>query len=48
MIQARLRRTLGHASSAITLSTYAHEFARVEHADRTREAMEAAFGELVG
>jgi hypothetical protein len=33
---------LGHASPAITLPTHAHEFARVEHADRTRDRMEAA------
>jgi integrase len=39
-------RILGHANPAITLSIHAHEFARVEHADRTRERMEAAFGEL--
>jgi site-specific recombinase XerD len=38
---------LGHASPAITLSTYAHEFAPAQHADRTRERMEAAFGELL-
>jgi hypothetical protein len=46
MIKARRSRV--HASPAATLSTYAHEFARVEHADRTRDALEAAFGELVG
>jgi hypothetical protein len=40
-------RVLGHASSAITLGTYPHEFARAEHADRTRERMEAAFGSLL-
>ena len=40
-------RVLGHASPAITMSTYAHEFARAEHADRTRERMEAAFGGLL-
>jgi hypothetical protein len=38
---------LGHASPAITLSIYAHEFARAEHADRTRERMKQAFGELL-
>ena len=40
-------RILGHTSPAITLSIYAHEFARAEHADRTRDAMEAALGELL-
>lgn len=39
-------RVLGHANPAI-LSTYAHEFAQTEHADRARERMEAAFGELL-
>jgi hypothetical protein len=34
-------------SPAITLAIYAHEFAHVEHADRTRERMEASFGELI-
>jgi hypothetical protein len=34
-------------SPAITLLTYAHEFARVEHADRARDALEAAFGKLL-
>jgi integrase len=42
-----LSRVLGHSSPAITLAIYAHEFARVEHADRTRERMEAAFGQLL-
>lgn len=45
---AYLSRVLGHASPAITLSTYAHEFARAEHDDRTREQMEQAFGGLLG
>jgi len=44
---AYLARVLGHASPAITLGTYAHVFARVEHDDRTRETMEAAFGDLL-
>jgi len=39
---------LGHASPAITLSTYAHLFAEAEHAERTRDRMEAAFGEVLG
>jgi integrase len=38
---------LGHASPAITLGVYAHLFAKAEHADRTRDRMEAAFGELL-
>jgi integrase len=41
-------RILGHASPAITLSIYAHEFARVEHADRMRERLEESFGGLLG
>jgi integrase len=40
-------RVLGHATPAITLAIYAHEFARAEHADRTRERMEVAFGALL-
>ena len=45
---AYLSRLLGHASPAITLGTYAHVFSRAEHDDRTREQMEAAFGEVLG
>jgi integrase len=44
---AYVSRVLGHATPAITLSTYAHEFARHEHADRMRERMEAAYGNLL-
>jgi len=44
---AYLARLLGHASPATTLNTYAHEFARAEHADRARQQMEAAFGALL-
>jgi integrase len=33
---------LGHANPAITLSVYAHEFARAEHADRVVGAVETA------
>jgi integrase len=40
-------RVLGHASPAITLSTYAHEFSKAEHADRMRDRMEATFRELL-
>jgi integrase len=35
---------LGHATPAITLAIYAHLFAKAEHADRTRERIEGAFG----
>jgi len=42
-----LSRVLGHSSPAITLSIYAHEFARAEHADHTRKRMEKAFGHLL-
>lgn len=45
---AYVSRVLGHANPSITLSIYAHEFARAEHADRTRERMERAFGDLLG
>jgi len=45
---AYVSRVLGHANPAITLSIYAHEFARAEHADRPRERMEQAFGDLLG
>ncbi len=45
---AYLSRVLGHASPAITLNTYAHVYAKVEHDDRTRDQMEAAFGGLLG
>lgn len=38
---------LGHASPAITLSIYAHVFAEAEHAERTRDRMEAAFGKVL-
>jgi integrase len=41
-------RILGHANPAIALSIYAHEFASVEHAERTRDRMEAVFGQLLG
>ena len=44
---AYLSRLLGHATPAITLSTYAHVYARVEHDDRTRDQMEAAFGDVL-
>jgi integrase len=44
---AYLSRLLGHASPSITLSTYAYEFARAEHADRTRDQMEQALGGLL-
>jgi len=39
---------LGHSSPSITLAVYAHAFARIEHDDRARAAMEAAFGEVLG
>ncbi len=40
-------RLLGHANPAITLQTYSHAFASAEHDERTRERMEAAFGEVL-
>jgi integrase len=42
-----LSRLLGHASPAVTLAVYAHEFAKVEHGDRMREQMEAVYGGLL-
>jgi integrase len=36
-------RQLGHANSNVTLSTYAHEFARHEHGEAAREALEASY-----
>lgn len=42
-----LSRVLGHSSPAITLAIYAHEFAQAEHAERTRDRMEDAFGGLL-
>jgi integrase len=40
-------RQLGHASSQITLGVYAHLLDRDEQARRTREMLEASFGEVV-
>lgn len=40
-------RQLGHGSSDITLRCYSHLFDRAEHAQRTRTALEASFGDLV-
>jgi hypothetical protein len=37
-----------HASASITQAVYAHEFENVKRADRTRERMEAAYGEMLG
>lgn len=36
-----LSRQLGHANPSITLNTYKHLFARAEHAERARSAMDA-------
>ena len=40
-------RVLGHSSPAITLSTYAHAFAKVEHEERFRELQEKAFADVL-
>jgi integrase len=40
-------RVLGHSSPAITLSTYAHVFARLEHEERFRELQEQAFANVL-
>jgi integrase len=39
-----LSRMLGHANPSITLSIYAHEFARAQHGDKMRTLLEGAFG----
>jgi hypothetical protein len=44
---AASRAVLGHANPRITLSIYAHDFAGAEHDERTRDAMEAAFGAVL-
>jgi hypothetical protein len=40
-------RQLGHGSPSITLDTYAHLFAREEHAERMRSGLEAKFGSIL-
>jgi integrase len=40
-------RQLGHANPAITLSLYAHEFGRAEHATRVVGALERTYGALL-
>ncbi len=39
-------RQLGHANPSITLKVYAHEFARREHGQRARAALETAYAEM--
>lgn len=41
-------RQLGHASPNVTLSVYAHEFARREHGEAAREALEASYEAMAG
>jgi integrase len=36
-------RQLGHANPNVTLSVYAHEFARREHGEAAREALQASY-----
>ena len=43
-----LSRQLDHASSAITLSTYAHLFDHQRYADAARAALGARYGPLLG
>ena len=38
---------LGHADATITKQTYKHEFEKVARVERTREGMQAAFGEVL-
>jgi integrase len=40
-------RQLGHASTPVTLSVYAHLFDRAKHAQRMRDGLEDAFGRIV-
>jgi len=40
-------RQMGHGSSDITLRCYSHLFDRAEHAQRTRNALEDSFGDLL-
>jgi integrase len=40
-------RQLGHSSPNVTLGVYAHLFDRAEHGQRAKDAMEAAFGNLL-
>lgn len=40
-------RQLGHSSPSVTLDVYAHLFDSAEHAERTRDALEAAFAGVV-
>lgn len=41
-------RQLGHGSSDITLRVYSHLFDRAEQARRTRDALEATLGDVIG
>jgi integrase len=40
-------RQLGHSSPNVTLNVYAHLFDRAEHGQRAKDAMEAAFGNVL-
>ena len=40
-------RQLGHASSAITLGVYSHEFGKERSADQVRQGLSAGFGHLL-
>jgi hypothetical protein len=41
-------RQLGHANPSITLEVYAHLFARADHAETARDALEASHAAPVG
>ena len=41
-------RQLGHANANITLEVYAHLFARADHADSARAALEASYAAVLG
>jgi hypothetical protein len=44
---AYVARVLGHKNPAVTLATYSHVFAKVEHEERFRELQEQAFGDVL-
>ena len=40
-------RQLGHSSPNVTLGVYAHLFDQAEHGQRAKDALEAAFGNVL-
>jgi integrase len=41
-------RQLGHANPSITLGVYAHLYARADHAETARDAIEASYAAMTG